>query len=649
MKKMYKEITTKPLKSFGAEVLPDGTVKFDFWAPDASDVKLCIQVRDEEFIEIPMSLNDKGFYSLITNQAKDKTLYCYKINNELKVPDPASRYQPFDAHGLSQVIDSRRFDWGHDFHWKGKRWEESVFYELHVGTFTQEGTFKALKEKLDYLVSLGVTAIELMPVADFPGKRNWGYDGVLIYAPDSTYGTPDELKDLVKTAHEKGLMVFLDVVYNHFGCDGNYLYVYAKSQFFDHNKTTPWGDAINFKNKNVRDFFIENAIYWLNEYHFDGLRLDAVHAINDDSSPDIMEELSSRIKKSVNRPAHLVLENDDNAARYLDEDYSAQWNDDFHHCIHILTTGENSGYYEDYTPEKTNKPTSYYLARALSEGFAYQGEKSSYRNNTPRGEISSYLPPSKFLNFIQNHDQVGNRLFGERISLLSDKYSIRAAVCLYLLAPSIPMIFMGEEWGSKTSFCFFCDFNPELAEATKNGRKEEGLKFSQLSDSKVIETIPDPFLKSTFIKSKLNWDDLNKPEYQKIQEFYKFLLEIRQDNIVPIIQHIKYSDFEVINDKALLVNWHLDTDKNEKLTAIANFGQEPTQIDESFVEENFLAISNPEAKDLLMNQRMLMPKTVCWFLHYSQPRVMLEAAISANFEIASLDLGGLPLDDTKGI
>lgn len=593
-----------------------------------------------------MALDDKGVYSLTTNEAQDKTLYCYKIDDGLKVPDPASRYQPDDAHGFSQVIDPLRFDWGNDTEWKGKKWEEAVFYELHVGTFTKEGTFKALKEKLDYFVELGVTAVELMPVAGFSGKRNWGYDGVLIYAPDSTYGTPDELKDLIKAAHEKGLMVFLDVVYNHFGCDGNYLYVYAKSQFFDHSKHTPWGDAINFKNKNVRDFFIENAIYWLKEYHFDGLRIDAVHAIKDNSSLDIIEELSQRVKNSVDRHVHLVLENDDNAASYLEE-YSAQWNDDFHHCVHILTTGENTGYYEDYTLEKTTRPVSYYLARALSEGFAYQGEKSLYRN-TLRGEKSSHLSPFKFVNFIQNHDQVGNRLLGERISLLSDSHSISAATCLYLLAPSIPMIFMGEEWGSRTPFYFFCDFNDELAEATQKGRKEEGLKFSQLNDAKTIESIPDPFLESTFNGSKLHWEDLKKAEHKKMLGFYKALLKIRK-NILPLLKHIKTSGFEVINNKAFWVNWYLDLAREEKLMVIANFGEEAIPVAESFVEENLLVISNIKAKDLLLNKKLLAPKTVCWLLYYDQWEFGLDEAISASFEVAALDLGGLPLDDTKGI
>ncbi|MFA6990297.1 MAG: alpha-amylase family glycosyl hydrolase, partial [Candidatus Gastranaerophilaceae bacterium] len=359
----------KKLNSFGAAILPNGKVQFDFWAPDASNVKLCIKQKNDELQEIQMQKTDEGWYSLVTDQAKNKTLYCYKVNNNLNVPDPASYYQPFDVNGLSQVIDHSEFDWGNDSDWQGRPWEETVLYELHVGTFTKEGTFKALKEKLDYFVPLNVTAIEIMPVGDFPGKRNWGYDEVLKFAPSLNYGTPDDLKDLIKTAHEKNIEVFLDVVYNHFGPDGNYLYVYAKSKFFNTDATTPWGSAINFNNKNVRKFFVENAIYWLKEYHFDGLRLDAVHAIKDDSSPNILEELAFEVEKTIgkNRYVHLILENDNNEAKYLEKSgYSAQLNDDFHHCIHILTTGEDNGYYQDYTVDKTGKPASYYVARALA-------------------------------------------------------------------------------------------------------------------------------------------------------------------------------------------------------------------------------------------------------------------------------------------
>lgn len=563
-----------------------------------------------------MKRDNEGLYEVIKNNVKSGALYYYKINDSINVPDPASRYQPFDVHGPSQVINPEEFNWGSDIDWKGRPWEETVIYEVHTGTFTKEGTFKALEEKLDYFVSLGITAIELMPVADFPGKRNWGYDGVLIYAPDNNYGTPDDLKGFIKAAHEKGIMVFLDVVYNHFGPDGNYLYVYAKSKFFDPYHKTSWGDAINFKNRHVREFFINNAVYWLKEYHFDGLRLDAVHAIKDNSSPNILEELAMRIKKEINKDrfTHIIIENYNNEAKYLQKDYSAQLNDDFHHCAHILVTGEEEGYYEDYAGHKTSKPTSYYMARTLAEGFAYQGEKSPYKNNKPRGEISSHLSPLKFVNFIQNHDQIGNRAFGERISVLSNKDLIKAAACLYILSPSVPFFYMGEEWGCRTPFYFFCDFNEELSKNVRDGRRKEFSKFSQFSDPKIRESIPDPSDEKTFVSSKLNWEDLKNPEYGQMFNFYKSLIEIRKKTILPIIKDIKKSVFEIINDKSFVVNWYLDSKKQNKLTVIANFDNRPVPLKLDLKETNIIAISNFELKAKLIKDKVLPPKTVLWLL-----------------------------------
>lgn len=617
---MFKKINDTKITPYGTYFLPDGSVKFNFWAPDAKNVKLYLEVNNK-IQEIEMSETKEKIYTVTTNLAAHGTLYGYKIDDELIVPDPASRYQPKDVHGLSQLMNPQKFNWENDYAWKGKPWEESIIYEIHTGTFTKEGTFNAIKDKLDYLISLGVNTIELMPVADFPGKRNWGYDGVLIYAPDSSYGTPDELKDLIKTAHSKGLMVFLDVVYNHFGPDGNYLHSYAKSEFFDKKIKTLWGDAINFKNKFVREFFINNAIYWLNEYHFDGLRIDAVHAIYDGSSPDIIEEMASKIKSdtSENRQIHLVLENDNNESKYLGElkndKYVAQWNDDFHHCTHILTTGEEYGYYVDYTNKKTPYPTSYYLARILAEGFAYQGEISFFRDNTKRGKKSLNLPLYRFVNFIQNHDQVGNRAFGERISVLSSINLIKATACLYLLAPSIPLIFMGEEWGSKSPFYFFCDFYEELSKAVKIGRRDEFSKFPQFSDPKIRETIPDPSLEKTFLDSKLNWDDLEKKDYKEMFDFYSLMLSIRKKVIIPIIKKIKTKNFEIYTDKSFSVNWNIEQEGKKILSVIANF--EDTSIDiNSFInEKDIIAISKPDAKNEIVSNNTLPAQTVLWILN----------------------------------
>ncbi|MEW5821158.1 MAG: malto-oligosyltrehalose trehalohydrolase, partial [Cyanobacteriota bacterium] len=500
---------------FGTNFLSNELVEFNLWAPDKTNIKLCL-TNANKTIEIDMPAKSDGWFSIVTDKAYSDSMYQYKLDDGLKVPDPASRYQPLDVHGPSQLINPDKYDWGPDIKWKGRPWNEVILYELHIGTFTEQGTFKAAEEKLDYLVDLGITAIELMPVADFPGKKNWGYDGVLLYAPDSSYGKPDDLKNLIKKAHQKGLMVFLDVVYNHFGPDGNYLYVYARSKFFNEKFKTPWGDAINFENKSVRDFFIYNALYWLEEYRFDGLRFDAVHAINDDSKPDILQELSQIVRNSIDsdRHIHLVLENDNNQSHYLREKknfkpryFNAQWNDDYHHCSHILTTGEDKGYYIDYTPIATKQDTSYYLARCLLEGFAYQGEISKYKNNELRGEKSSDLNPASFVNFIQNHDQIGNRAFGDRITKISSIEAIKAAACLYILAPSIPMLFMGEEWAASTPFLFFCDFNDDLADAVREGRRNEFAKFPEFSDPEVRKTIPDPIDIKTFETSKLNWKE----------------------------------------------------------------------------------------------------------------------------------------------
>lgn len=602
---------------YGTNFLNDGNVEFNFWAPDAKNVKLCLKINDK-LKEFEMQKNKDGMYKINT-KASDGMLYCYKINNEINVPDPASRYQPQDIHGLSQLINPEKFNWKEDSQWKGKPWEESIIYELHTGTFTEEGTFNSLKENLDYLITLGITTIEIMPVSDFPGKRNWGYDGVLLYSPESSYGTPDELKELIKTAHRKGLMVILDVVYNHFGPDGNYLYTYAKSEFFNDKIKTPWGDAINFKNKNVRDFYINNALYWLNEYHFDGLRIDAVHAINDESSPDIIEEIAQKVKQNNKneRHIHLILENDKNQSKYLGESkhgkYCAQWNDDFHHGIHILTTNEESGYYMDYTYKTTSKFTSHYIAKTIAEGYAYQGEISVFRNNSPRGEKSYHLPHYRFVNFIQNHDQVGNRALGERISLLSNINLRKAAVCLYLLAPQIPLLFMGEEFDSQSPFYFFCDFNKELSEAIKIGRREEFSKFPEFYDPKIREKIPDPSDEKTFLDSKLKWNNWDA-KHKQMLDFYKELLLIRKNKIIPILNKIKTKNFEVFTDKSFSVEWNVKLNGYKNLCVFANFGNTLIKLGSKINDENIIAISKAYAKNEILCNGILPPETVFWVL-----------------------------------
>jgi malto-oligosyltrehalose trehalohydrolase len=522
---------------FGAEAVAGGGVRFRLWAPGAKSVDLALPGKS-----ISMKAND-GWYEHVEPQAGPGTRYRYRIDNELLVPDPASRFQPEDVDGPSEVVDPQAYKWAAHA-WTGRPWTEAVLYELHVGAFTPEGTYAAAAKKLKALVDLGVTAIELMPLADFAGKRNWGYDGVLPYAPDSVYGRPEELKALIDAAHGLGLMVLLDVVYNHFGPKGNYLPRYAP-QFFTDRHQTPWGAAIDFSNDSVRKFFVHNVRYWLEEYRFDGLRFDAVHAIIDESPRHILDEICA----SVPAGKHLVLENDANQARFIGPGkYTAQWNDDSHHGYHVLATGESDGYYVAYADAPAK-----HLARCLAEGFAYQGEESPF-SNEPRGEPSAHLPPSCFVDFLQNHDQIGNRAFGERLVTLSNDKAMKALSAIQLLAPSPPLLFMGEEWGCTQPFLFFCDFEGELGEAVRKGRREEFSRFASFRNS-----IPDPLAESTFRQCVLDWTRRDAGWLSH----YKKLLQLRARAIAP--RRFGPGNYRLLGERAFEVKW-------SGLTLIANCG-----------------------------------------------------------------------------
>ena len=557
---------------FGAQLTPQG-VRFRLWAPGCEAVGLCIEGTQDPAV-LPMARCGDGWFERVVVEARAGTRYRFEVTGGLRVPDPASRFNPDDVHGASEVIDPAAFRW-QDVNWRGRRWEEAVVYELHVGTFSPAGTFAGAIDRLDYLVELGVTAIELMPVADFPGARNWGYDGVLPFAPDSRYGRPEELKALVQTAHAKGMMVLLDVVYNHFGPEGNYLHVYAK-RFFTERHHTPWGAAINFDgpgSRTVRDFFIHNTLFWLQEYHFDGLRLDAVHAIIDDSEQHILTELAERVHAVIDpeRLVHLILENDANEARYLGRGhYAAQWNDDIHHALHVLCTGETDGYYTDYADAPLR-----HLGRCLAEGFAYQGEVSAYRDHVARGEASAHLPPQAFVSFLQCHDQVGNRAFGERITRIAPEPAVRAAVAVYLLAPGIPMLFMGEEFAAETPFQFFCDFGDDLREAVTQGRRREFGKFERFGESAAQAAIPDPNAVETFLASKLDWDSLKDAARANWLAYYRELLQVRRDVIVPRLNGMSggAARFEVLAPGGLRVEWLLGDGSTLRL--LANFSSDP--------------------------------------------------------------------------
>jgi 1,4-alpha-glucan branching enzyme/maltooligosyltrehalose trehalohydrolase len=558
---------------FGACLLPDGEVRFRLWAPAAESVDLCLEESPDAVIVLAMHRIADGWFQLKTQQAAVGALYRYQIDGELRVPDPASRVNPQDVHGPSQVLDPSAFSW-QDSDWRGRPWSEAVIYECHVGTFTTEGSFAAVTQHLDYLVELGVTALELMPVADFSGANNWGYDGVLLFAPDHSYGSPDELKALVQAAHARGLMVLLDVVYNHFGPDGNYLHHYAP-QFFDEQQHTPWGAAINFDkdgSRSVRDFYIHNALYWLEEFHFDGLRFDAVHAILDDSRPNILEELAAAVHAGPgrNRSIHLILENDGNEARYLQPGgFTAQWNDDIHHVLHLLLTGEDDGYYADYAAQPIR-----HLARSLAEGFAFQGQASAFRNGRSRGHPSRSLSSGAFINFLQTHDQVGNRANGDRIGMLASEQRLKAGLAVLLLAPSPPMLFMGEEFAAVTPFQFFCDFHDELATAVTAGRRREFAGFAAFADPAEQALIPDPNDPATFLRSKLHWACLELPQHQACLDYYRHLLALRHTHIMPRLPGQGGSgEFELLGTAGLKVRWRLSDDAS--LLLVANLGNEP--------------------------------------------------------------------------
>jgi len=555
----------------------DGGIRFRLWAPQADAVTLVLEAPERH--DLPMEREADGWHALTSARARPGTRYRYRVG-DLVVPDPASRYQPEDVHGPSEVIDPDAYDW-RDSSWRGRPWEEIVIYELHTGTFSRTGDFAGIEHHLDHLATLGVTAIELLPVADFAGARNWGYDGVLLYAPDSRYGRPEDLKRLVEASHARGLCIFLDVVYNHFGPDGNYLSVYA-SNFFTDRHRTPWGAAINFdgpESRPVRDFYVNNALYWLEEFQFDGLRFDAVHAITDDSRPDIITELAERVRRHVGdkRHVHLILENDKNQARYLKRAgdgrprlHTAQWNDDIHHALRVVTSGQTGGYYADYADEPARR-----LGRALSEGFVYQGDPSAYRDGVHRGELSAQLPPTAFVSFIQNHDQVGNDAFGTRIAKLAGTDAIRAAAATYLLGPQVPMLFQGEEWGAEQPFAFFCEFGPDLAEAVRKGRREEFAKFPEFADPKARERIPDPTAPETYEGSKLDWSAPERQPHAAWLRFYRDLLSLRAREIAPRLRGMGgyAGQYRALAEKALEVNWTLG--EGSRLMLRANYGDRP--------------------------------------------------------------------------
>jgi maltooligosyltrehalose trehalohydrolase len=568
----------------------NGRVLFRLWAPSVDTVSLQIGGANP----LPMEKRDGGWFCLEAAAAHGDS-YRFILPDGLAVPDPASRAQQKDVHGASLLVDQSLYTWKHAA-WRNRPWHEAVIYELHAGAC---GGFNGINARLKSLAALGVTAIELMPIADFPGRHNWGYDGVLPYAPARAYGTPEELKSLIDAAHDHGLMVFLDVVYNHFGPDGAYLHSYAKA-FFDPDVHTPWGASIDFKRSEVKSFFLENALMWLNDYRFDGLRFDAVHAI---APASFLPVLAEAIRARADRDVHLVLEHEGNESSLfrgpLSRRFDAQWADDWHHCLHVLLTGEAEGYYESFAEAPAQM-----LARAMAEGFVYQGQISPH-HGVPRGQYSADLPATAFVICLQNHDQIGNRAMGERLTVLAEPHALAAATTMLLLSPTIPMLFMGEEWGTTTPFLFFTDHNKELADLVREGRRREFQHFAAFKDEARRAQIPDPNDPATFYASVPDPAEAEQPAHAAVLAFHKKLLAIRQAEIVQGIPNCRSLGARALSDQAVIGAWRMGDAKT--LTVAVNFG------------DTALACETPEGRRLVTSNldpepNMVPPRTALVYL-----------------------------------
>ncbi len=522
----------------GATYTDNEQCHFVVWAPFAQEVAVRIISPRERLI--PLARRDYGYHEATAAGVEPGSRYCYRLDDQNEFPDPTSRYQPEGVHGPSEVT-------GPDFTWLDKDWkglplDKYIIYELHVGVFTREGTFEAMVPYFDYLSDLGITAVELMPVAQFPGSRNWGYDGVFPFAVQTSYGGPEGLKKLVNACHLKGLAVILDVVYNHVGPEGNYLANFGP--YFTDYYRTPWGAALNFdgpESDQVRRFFIENALYWLEEFHIDALRLDALHAILDISARPFIEELAAMVHKRTagwSRPVYLIGESVANDARLVRPPerggygLDAVWNDEFHHCLHTLLTGEKIGYYQDFGSLEQ-------LAKAFREGFAYSGEYSPYHRRR-HGVSSTDIPAHRFVVFAQNHDQVGNRAGSERLSQLVSFEVLKLAAGIVLLSPFVPLVFMGEEYGETAPFNYFVSHSePALIEAVRKGRRAEFASFEWSGEP------PDPQAETTFLESQLNHGLRNEGQPKALLEFYKELIRLRKE--IPALAHLSKENLAVID------------------------------------------------------------------------------------------------------
>ncbi|WP_026616538.1 malto-oligosyltrehalose trehalohydrolase [Ensifer aridi] len=538
-------------KSWGANFIGDDVVQFRLWAPDEPTIDLALNGTMHQ-----MQRLDGGWFE-ISAKARAGDRYWFRLSDGTTVADPASSAQESEASGASILVDHSAYKW-QATSWRGRPWEETIISELHIGCFTPEGTFRAAVERLPDLARAGFTAVEIMPVAQFPGARGWGYDGVLHYAPHNAYGTPDDLKALVDAAHSLGLMVLLDVVYNHFGPKQNHLARYA-SRFFNKDRPTPWGASIAFEEDAVRRYFIENALYWLGDFRFDGLRLDATDQIRDTSKPHFLVALAHELRQTfAGREIHLVVEDANRRRSLVARDangvgalFDGSWNDDFHNALHVVATGETEGHYRRFADDPWGD-----LRDAMTEGFAMPAKEDDFLS----ARTNARVPPQGRVNFLQNHDQIGNRAFGERLVSLVKEDHLRVMTVMLMLAPQIPLLFMGEEYGETQPFYFFTDYEGEIAEAIRLGRRGEAENFGGLPPGKTVDDLPDPLDEQQFAESKLRWRRAASPAGKRQLAFTRHLAEIRQRHIVPLLAGTALPQYRTTPTKegVIAIDWQFE-------------------------------------------------------------------------------------------
>ncbi|EOL9135858.1 malto-oligosyltrehalose trehalohydrolase [Enterobacter cloacae] len=573
-------------KQWGAEFISGDVVRFRVWAEGQQQLTLRLAERD-----LPMTAVGNGWFQIDVPGVTHGTEYQFVLQDGMAVPDPASRAQKGDVNGPSVVIDPGRYQ-PINPDWAGRPWEETVIYELHIGTFTPQGTFRAAIDKLPYLAELGITQLEVMPVSQFGGSRGWGYDGVLLYAPHSAYGTPEDFHAFIDAAHGLGLSVVLDIVLNHFGPEGNYLPLLSPA-FFDEQRMTPWGNGIAYEREPVRHYILDAPLFWLTEYRLDGLRFDAIDQIKDTASKHILQQIAETIREALpDRHIHLTTEDSRNVIFLHPRDekgatplFTAEWNDDFHNAAHVFATGETHAYYQDFAFEPEKK-----FARALAEGFVYQGEVSLQTGHS-RGVECHTQPPTFFVDFIQNHDQTGNRAQGERLITLAGADKTRVLLAALLLSPHIPLLFMGEEYGETNPFLFFTDFHGDLAKAVREGRAKEFTGHSGHDGD-----VPDPNDEQTFARSKLDWHNVTTAQGKSWLRFTRSLLVLRHRYLVPLLRPGGTVEGKIVKTAPgmVAVSWSFPTGT---LSLALNIGNKPVDVPALAGETLF---SWPEAAEVLV-------------------------------------------------